>query len=104
MINKQKQIVPNFKMEINIIEEKKNKLVFEIRGEDHTFSNMLRKELWNDEHVKASAYNIDHPLVGQPKFVLQTDGEDPRKVLQAAAKRIEKQFTKLKDEVKAKVK
>ena len=91
-------------MEINIIEEKKNKLIFEIRGEDHTFSNLLRKELWNDEHVKASAYNIDHPLVGQPKFVLQTDGQDPRKVLQAAAKRIQKQFTKLKDEIKVKVK
>jgi len=91
-------------MEINIIEDKKNKLVFEIKGEDHTFSNLLRKELWNDKHVKASAYEIDHPLVGQPKFVLQTDGEDPKKTLKAAAKRVEKQLDKLKDEIKAKVK
>ncbi len=90
-------------MEINILEDKKNKLIFEIKGEDHTISNMLRKELWTDSHVKAAAYNIDHPLVGQPKFILQTDGEDPRKVLQAAAKRIQKQLAKFKDDVKAKV-
>ena len=91
-------------MELNILEDKKNKLIFEIKGEDHTFANLLRKELWNDSHVKASAYEIDHPLVGQPKFVLQTDGEDPKKLLKSAAKRIQKQLDKIKDEAKAKVK
>lgn len=91
-------------MEINIIEDKKNKLVFEIKGEDHTFANILRKELWNDEHVKASAYNIEHPLVGQPQFVIQTDGEDPKKILKSAAKKVQKQLEKLKEEIKTKVK
>lgn len=90
-------------MEIKILEDKKNKLIFEIKGEDHTISNMLRKELWTDSHVKAAAYDIEHPLVGVPTFVLQTDGEDPRKVLKAASKRVQKQLAKLKDEIKTKV-
>lgn len=94
-------MVPNYGNKYS--RRQKNKLIFEIKGEDHTISNMLRKELWTDSHVKAAAYNIDHPLVGQPKFILQTDGEDPRKVLQAAAKRIQKQLAKFKDDVKAKV-
>lgn len=91
-------------MEIKIKEETKNKIIFEITGEDHTFSNLLRKELWNDPHVKASAYNIDHPLVGQPCFVLQTDGEDPKKILQTTSKKIQKQLEKLKEEINNKIK
>ena len=90
-------------MEIKILEDKKNKIMFEIKGEDHTVANLLRKELWKDAHVKGAAYNIEHPLVGVPKFVLQTDGEDPRKVLKTAIKKIQKQLAKTKDEIKAKV-
>jgi len=87
-------------MELNIIEEKKDKIIFEIKGEGHTLSNALRKELWNDEHVKAAAYAIEHPLIEIPKFVLETDGADPRKTLLAAAKRIQKDLEKLKSEAK----
>lgn len=87
-------------MEIQILEDKKNKLVFEIKGEGHTLSNALRKELWNDEHVKAAAYAVEHPLIETPRFVLETDGADPRKTLQAAAKRLLKTVEKIRAEVK----
>ena len=87
-------------MEINIVEEKKNKLIFEITGEGHTLSNILRKELWNDEHVKTAAYTIDHPLIEKPRFVLETDGADPKKTLIAAAKRVQKELEKTKGEAK----
>jgi len=87
-------------MELNILEEKNNKLVFEIKGEGHTLSNALRKELWNDEHVKAAAYAIEHPLIEIPKFILETDGADPKKTLLAAAKRIQKDVEKVKSEAK----
>ena len=87
-------------MEINIIEEKKDKIVFEIKGEGHTLSNALRKELWNDEHVKGAAYAIEHPLIEIPRFVLETDGADPRKTVIAAAKRVQKDLEKLKTEAK----
>ena len=87
-------------MEINIIEEKKNRLVFEITGEGHTLSNALRQELLNDEHVKTAAYTIDHPLIEKPRFVLETDGADPKKTLISAAKRVQKELEKAKSEAK----
>ena len=82
-------------MEVKIVEEKKNRIVFELPGQGHTLSNALRKELWNDEHVKTATYAIDHPEVGHPKFILETDGADPRKVLKAASSRVVKQLEKL---------
>ena len=87
-------------MELNIIEEKKDKLVFEIRGEGHTLSNALRKELWNDSHVKAAAYAVEHPLIEIPRFILETDGADPKKTILSAVKRIQKDLDKIKTEAK----
>ncbi len=84
-------------MDIKIIEEKKDRLIFEIEGESHTFCNILKKELWNDEHVKVAGYNIDHPLIGIPRFILETDGADPKKTLNAAVKRLEKVLAKVQE-------
>lgn len=85
-------------MEIKILEDKKNRIVLEIEGEDHTFCNMIKKELWNDSHVKIAAYNIDHPMVGKPRMIVETDGGDPRKSLTEAAKRVGKDLDKFKSE------
>ncbi len=87
-------------MDIHIIEEKKNRIVFEVKGEGHTISNAVRAELWNDEHIKAAAYTIDHPLIETPRFVIETDGAEPRKTIVAAAKRVQKQLEKVKAEAK----
>jgi DNA-directed RNA polymerase subunit L len=62
-------------MEINVLEEKAKRLVFELKGEDHTLCNALREELWNDKSVTVAAYNINHPLVGVPKFIIETNGD-----------------------------
>lgn len=77
-------------MEINVLEENKNRLVFEMKGEDHTLSNLLTKELWKDSHVKVTGYNVAHPLVGIPKISVETDGEDPRESVLKAIKNIKK--------------
>jgi len=87
-------------MDIKILEESKNKIIFELPGQSHTFSNALRKELWNDDHVKIAAYTIEHPQVGQPRFILETDGEDPKKTLKSAAKRVIKVLEKVKEDAK----
>ncbi|MBW3003224.1 DNA-directed RNA polymerase subunit L [Candidatus Woesearchaeota archaeon] len=82
-------------MELSVLEEGKNKIIVEIKGEDHTFCNLLRKELWNDSHVKAAAYAVDHPQTTEPKMIVETDGkEDPKKALTEAAKRIKKDLDK----------
>lgn len=82
-------------MEINILEESKNRIVFELKGEDHTFCNALKQELWADKDTKLASYKIDHPLVGVPEFILETKA-DPKKVLLNAAKNLQKELEKFK--------
>jgi len=77
-------------MEVKILEDSKKKLVFELIGEGHTLCNSLRDELWSDKSVTVSAYNISHPLVGIPKFMVETDGKDPKKALKDALSRLKK--------------
>ena len=87
-------------MEINVLEEKSKRFVFELKGEDHTLCNALREELWNDKSVKVSAYNISHPLVGVPKFIIETDGtKEPRKALKDAIARLKKKNSELAKQV-----
>ncbi|MBI2651493.1 DNA-directed RNA polymerase subunit L [Candidatus Woesearchaeota archaeon] len=91
-------------MQINVIEDKKNKLVFEVDGMGHTYLNMLKSELWNDEHVKVATYNIRHMEVSKPKFILETDGNDAKAVLMNAVARLKKGAEKFRKEITASVK
>lgn len=87
-------------MELNIIEDKKGRFVFEIDGMGHTFLNMLKNELWNDSHVKVATYSIKHPQTSKPKFVLETDGDESSKTaLSSAIGRLKKLSEKFKKEV-----
>ena len=75
-------------MEIKIIEESKKKLIFKMKGENHTLANLLEKELWNDKDVTAAGYHVDHPLVGVPRMIIEAP--DPRKALEKAIKGLKK--------------
>ena len=87
-------------MNINIVEEKKNKLVFEVDGIGHTFINLLKNEMWNDEHVKIATYTIRHPTVSKPKIIVETDGdESPKAAITSAVTRLKKTSEKFKKEV-----
>lgn len=77
-------------MELNILEKKKNRLVFELKGADHTLCSALRDELWNDKDVKAATYAIEHPLTATPRFIVETGTQDPIKAIQDASKRLQK--------------
>ena len=83
-------------MELEIIEEKKNRIVLKIKGETHTFCNALKKALLDDKHVKIATYKIDHPLIGIPEMIVETDGKDPKKALKEASDRLSKIFNKFK--------
>ena len=86
-------------MELKILEESKNKIHFELIGEKHSFPNILRSELWNDEAVTISAYSLKHPLVSNPVFILETNGKKkPKDALHDAVKRLKKQNSDLKKE------
>lgn len=87
-------------MELKVIEKSKKRLVFDLVGSDHTFSGALKKELWNDKSIKISAYNIEHPLIGIPRFIVETDEKDPEKVLLDAVKRLEKKNESFLEDIK----
>jgi len=91
-------------MEFKVLEEKKNRLVFEIIGTGHSSLNMLKAELWNDSKVKVATYSIKHTEVSNPKFLLETDGsESPKAALSAAVGRLKKLSDKFKKEVSASI-
>ncbi len=82
-------------MELKVLEHSKNKLKIEMKGEDHTFCNALKEELWNDKDVKAAGYFIENPIMTQPVFIIESSGE-PKKALAEAIERLQKQNKELK--------
>jgi DNA-directed RNA polymerase subunit L len=87
-------------MEFNALEESKTKLVFELKGETHTFCNALKQELLGVKGVEIATYRIEHPLVGVPKFLIETKGVEPRKALKDALKALKKKAEDFSKEVK----
>lgn len=88
-------------MELSVLSQEKNKLKLGIKNETHTFCNMIRKELWQDEHVKIAGYTIEHSLVGYPFLILETDDKsDPKKSLQKSVERLKKQNKELQSQFK----
>jgi DNA-directed RNA polymerase subunit L len=86
-------------MEFNVVEETKTKLIFELKGETHTFCNALKHELQQVKGVELVAYKIDHPLIGVPKFNLETKGVEPRKALKEALANLKKKAKEFQKEV-----
>ena len=86
-------------MDFKVIEETKDKLVFTLQGETHTFSNALKRELQGIKGATIATYKIDHPLVGLPEFLLETKGIEARKALKEALKNLKKKAEEFKKEV-----
>ena len=84
-------------MEIKILNEDKNRIEFEIIGEDHTLCNVVRNELWNQDNVAVSAYNIKHPLVSNPIMLVETNKGDPKTAISNTVSSLKKQIKELKD-------
>ena len=89
-------------MEIKILDDKKNKLMLEVKGVDHTLCNALKTELWSDKHVKIATYSIRHPQISMPQLIVETDGEvSPKNALINAVQRLHKTNEKFKKEFSA---
>mgnify|MGYP002820651902 CR=1 FL=1 len=92
-------------MELNVLLEKKNKLIVQVKEGDHTLCNALRNELNSDSHVKNAGYTIRHPLVGIPRLIVETDtSSTPKKALLAASGRLKKRNEALKKAISKSIK
>jgi len=86
-------------MEFTALEESERKIIFQLKGETHTFCNALKHELVNVKGVTLATYKIDHPLVGIPTFLVETKDVEPRKALKDALKTLKKKAEEFKKEV-----
>lgn len=75
-------------MELKIAEIGKNFVKIVVKGEDHTYLNLLQNYLAEDEKVVFARYNISHPLKDEAELFVKTDGEDPIKVIMRANEKI----------------
>lgn len=82
-------------MELKSLASSKNKIELEIQGEDHTFVNLIRKELWNDKSVKAAGYHIEHTQTKHPVLIVKTKDKAPKKAIADAVNRLKKQTKQL---------
>ena len=86
-------------MEFKVLEETNEKLVFQLKGETHTFCNALKNELLKIKGVTIATYRVDHPLIAIPQFLIQTKGIEPRKAIKEALKNLRKKSEEFKASV-----
>lgn len=79
-------------MELNILEKKKRRLVFELKGADHTLCNPLKESLLKNKSISVATYSIAHPLISVPKFIIETTDKEPLKVLLESIESLKKEF------------
>lgn len=92
-------------MEITAVEKDKHRLVIDIDGAGHTVCNIIKDELKDNSDVKVASYRIDHPLVGKPRMLIETNTKTtPEKALQAAIKSALKKTDTLKKSIKKNIK
>ncbi|MFH0829699.1 MAG: hypothetical protein V1887_00880 [Candidatus Aenigmatarchaeota archaeon] len=83
-------------MQVSIVEEEKEKLKIEVKGESPTLTQLIATQIWK-ENGQAAAFR-EHPFMVEPKILVE--GNNPRKLLEKAAKAVEEQADQLKDELK----
>jgi len=82
-------------VEVKIIEMEKNYVRLHVKGEDHTFLNLLQHNLLEDEDVEIAKYTISHPLVGVPELYVRTKKSNPIDAIKKANEKIIKECEEL---------
>ena len=78
-------------LKLRILKQTEKRLELEVEGEDHSLLNLLTKTMLKMGHVKLAAYRIDHPLVGRPVIIVETDGEiSPAEAIKKGLEEIKK--------------
>ena len=79
------------------IEENYVKLL--IKGEDHTYLNLLQHYLLEDESVVIAKYDIPHPLQDRAELVVRTKGKNPLEAIREANEKIIKACEELLSQI-----
>jgi len=75
-------------MELRVIDKADDELSIEIGGEDHTFMNVLKGTLLEQDGVAAATYDVNPDQSGgqtEPILTVKTEAGDPIDALETAA-------------------
>ncbi len=81
-------------MNLNILEEDKEKIRVEFKGDTGTIAQILAKIVW-EEGGQAAAMR-EHPFMKEPEIIVV--GNNPRKLLLKAADKVSESCDELKEE------
>lgn len=81
-------------MQVSVVEQEKDKLKVEIKGESATLTQLLARQAW-EEGGEAAAIR-EHPFMIEPKILVK--GTNPKKILEKVATAIEEQCDELKEQ------
>jgi DNA-directed RNA polymerase subunit L len=87
-------------MQLKVLKEDEKTLMLEVEGETVTFTNLLRKELWQDKSVSEASEKKEHPYIGGERILVKTERGSPRVALDKAATRISGQAKEFGEEFK----
>jgi len=81
-------------MELKVLEEEKNKLKIEVKGETPTLTQLLATQVWKEGGDSAAIR--EHPFMEEPKIVVL--GTNPKKLIEKAITALEEQCDEFKTE------
>ncbi len=90
-------------MKIEVVERGEKSIRVRIIGEDHTFCNILRKMMYEDDNVEMAPYTIEHPMLGHPEFYVKVRRGKPEDAMLKAAKRLMERCEELREKLKNKL-
>ncbi len=90
-------------MDVNIVEESKNRFVFELLSHDHTVLLLVKEALQENDDVKLLTFSVGHPETGKPLFILETKKNDAKKLFLQSLNDIEKNLQKLQKDFEKKL-
>jgi DNA-directed RNA polymerase subunit L len=83
-------------MQVSVVEEDKERLKVEVKGESPTITQLVASQVWKEGGEAAPVR--EHPFMVEPKILIE--GSNPKKLLEKAAKAVEEQADELKEELK----
>ena len=92
------------KMELKVLKNDAHEIEFVMKGQRHTYPQLLRQRLLEDSDVSFVAYKLAHPLDDDCRFILKTKGKSAKKALEDAVKQIDKDLDSLKEAIEKKLK
>lgn len=87
-------------MEIELLRAEKDLLEFKIKGERHTYPQLLKYYLLKNPDVAFAAYKLEHPLDKDSIFIVRVKKGTPLQALKDANKEIIAEIDDFADKLK----